>query len=422
MAPPEMAQINRTESFHEVPLYANTDFDDDEGDEYERWMMEDHPLRSYPTECCPGMLRFSAQGGRVFRLVCVVVIFLYVCLFISLLSTTNILGRVIIIQFLAILPSLLSYLLPRDHMSENLPLAQWPSEFNTPNSPGRCLSYNPRTHTDSIQYALTAGCTGAKADLWLHRSDLLVGSSFANLDGKHTLQSLYLEPLLANLEARSAAGAHGLFDDSAQSFVLLLELKTSRHAALSHLISQLDGLRQKGYLTRMEGLQVIPGPVTVVVTGQDWNRVDRPFYEEIFFDASLDELTLEDYEQPWKLSSRGSSAFNDARVPIQDTQKGLAETPTAAIYSVTANFPASIGYPRRGRLSPQQIALIRAQISAAHRRGIRVRYEGIPAGRGRLSEYLWRVVVQEGADVVDVDWQASYQQAWWQRWILYRPT
>lgn len=84
MAPPEMVQISRTDSFHEVPLYANTDFDDDEGDEYERWMMEDHPLRSYPTECCPGMLRFSAQGGQLFRLVCVVVIFLYVCLYISL--------------------------------------------------------------------------------------------------------------------------------------------------------------------------------------------------------------------------------------------------------------------------------------------------------------------------------------------------
>ena len=72
---PVMVQVNRSESFQEVPLYANTDFYDDEDydDKYEQWMMEDHPLRSYPTECCPGWSRVW-NGGRVFRLVCVVMV------------------------------------------------------------------------------------------------------------------------------------------------------------------------------------------------------------------------------------------------------------------------------------------------------------------------------------------------------------
>lgn len=76
---PVMAQVNRSDSFQEVPLYANTDYYDDEDyddDKYEQWMMEDHPLRSYPTECCPGWSR--VWNGRVFRLVCVVVVAVYV--------------------------------------------------------------------------------------------------------------------------------------------------------------------------------------------------------------------------------------------------------------------------------------------------------------------------------------------------------
>lgn len=77
---PVVAQVNRSDSFQEVPLYANTDYYDDEDyddDKYEQWMMEDHPLRSYPTECCPGWSRVW-NGGRVFRLVCVGVVAVYV--------------------------------------------------------------------------------------------------------------------------------------------------------------------------------------------------------------------------------------------------------------------------------------------------------------------------------------------------------
>lgn len=348
-----------------------------------------------------------------------------------------ILDSVIIAQSIAIIPTAISYMLPKETGEDQVPRAQWPSEFVTPNnnSPSRCLSYNPRTHTDAIQYAIAAGCTGAKADLWLHSSDLLVGSSFANLDEKHTLQSLYLEPLLAKLQNRpsdtlaqgSSPSQPGLFRDPTQSFILLLEVKTSSHAALPRLVSQLDGLRQKGYLTRLDGEKVIPGPVTVVITGH--GSVERAYHDEIFFDVSLDELAMEDYDQPWKLSQRKSSSppSNDTRTPSAaptDTtkpQKGNHLT-HSTIYSATANFHDSIGRPRRGRFSPQQIALIRAQVQAAHRRGLKVRYDAIPQGRGRLCEYIWRVLVQEGADLLDVDWQESYRQAWWHRWFAYRPT
>lgn len=87
MAPPEMTQIGRVDSFDQVPLYyGNTDYDSDDSDDYERWMMEDHPLRSYPTECCPGLSCWwsspssGAKAGRLFRLLCVVALMLYAIL------------------------------------------------------------------------------------------------------------------------------------------------------------------------------------------------------------------------------------------------------------------------------------------------------------------------------------------------------
>ena len=337
--------------------------------------------------------------------------------------------RIIAIQFLALLPTVFTYLLPKtDAVDERLPVPQWPSEFTT-NRPSHCLSYNARSR-DAAQYAIAAGCTGAKADLWLHGTDLLVGSSFIDLDTKHTLRSLYFDPLLAKLDAKRNASKDpqaqpGLFEDPAQSFVLVLEFKTWQHAALSELDSHLYGLRKGGYLTRMNGTEVIPGPVTVVVTGQGEHHVRAGHdaeYDEIFFDASLDELTMKDYD-PWKLTHRGRPKANAPPANALQPKKGLsAEAPSSAIYSATAYFNESVGYPRRGRFSPQQIALIRAQVQAAHRRGLRVRYEGVPQVQGRMSDYIWRTLIREGVDMIDVDWQAAYHRAWWQRWFTYRPT
>lgn len=73
---PEVEEVERLNPFQEVPLYYGTDFDDDyDDDRYERWMMEDHPLRAYPSECCPGLSQWMTSGakaGRIFRLVMVV--------------------------------------------------------------------------------------------------------------------------------------------------------------------------------------------------------------------------------------------------------------------------------------------------------------------------------------------------------------
>lgn len=46
--------IHFKKTFDDVPRYANNDYNEYD-DDYKQWIGEDHPLRSYPTACCPGL-------------------------------------------------------------------------------------------------------------------------------------------------------------------------------------------------------------------------------------------------------------------------------------------------------------------------------------------------------------------------------
>lgn len=246
-----------------------------------------------------------------------------------------------------------------------------------------CLTYSPLEdpHSDPIQTSIATGCAGAKTDVWLYNDQLLVGSSVRHLDAQQTLQRVYLDPLLRRFEAQNPD------EDPVHGFVLLLELKTSPHALWPYLAALLEPLRNAGHLTHLDGSRVVPGRLTVIVSGRgtaDGLRGVDNAQSDVFLDTSLDELTLEDYTSP--------SALGAPRVEPD---------PLRGFYCATADFQESIGTPGRGGFSEQQIALIRAQVRAAHQRGLRARYEGIPRGRAKQREIVWRELAREGADLVE---------------------
>ncbi|RMJ21518.1 hypothetical protein PHISP_07617 [Aspergillus sp. HF37] len=347
-------------------------YSDDVGRDYE-WLLDDHPLRSYPTECGPGLV-FSVRGwyhaargkGKgnawVFGLVCLL------------------LGGLVFLQTLTVIPHGISYV--QDVVGWRADNRAWEQTQRTWTP---CLTYSPLEdpHSDPIQTSPETGCAGVKTDVWLYNDQLLVGSSVRHLETQQTLQRVYLDPLLRRFEALRPD------EDPALGFVLLLELKTSAHALWPYLAALLEPLRNAGHLTHLDGSRVIPGRLTVVVSGRGtadgFRGVDNA-QSDIFLDASLDELTLEDYASP--------SALGRPRV-------GLEPDPLRGFYCATANFQESIGTPRRGRFSEQQIALIRAQVRAAHQRGLRARYEGIPRGHAKQREIVWRELAREGADLVE---------------------
>lgn len=317
----------------------------------------------------------------------------------------------VVLHSVAIIPYGISYLLPRETCRDDggAGASRWSDPFQNWDWTPNCLLYSPHAHSDHIQLSTASGCHGATANIWLHNGQILVGSSVRHLDAQYTLQQLYLDSLLARFEGQTDS-----LTPADDSFVLLLNLRTSIRALWPHLVSQIESLREAGHLTHLNGSRVVPGRLTVVATGQA--SVDKlPLidgsYNDIFFDDSLDELVLEDYESPFGIAGNGLS---DRSASLEGGGFRPQSPALRNVYCATANFKESIGIPHRGRFSRQQIELIRAQVRAAHQRGLRVRYEGSPQGSQKLQYMTWRVLEHEGADLVEMNWR-GYEHGWWWR-------
>ena len=190
-----------------------------------------------------------------------------------------------------------------------------------------------------------------------------------------------------------------------------------------YVSSQLAALREKNYLTHFNGEKVIPGPVTVVATGNaPFNLlIANTTYRDIFFDAPLDQLT----------SSQPSSIFSYAEVDSRrkrgqgytgtDLSLGSEQFHSLNSYYPSISFKSIIGFPWRGHLSQSQKRKIRAQIRAAHEKGLKARYWNTPNWPVGLRNHVWKILVEEGADYLNVDDLRSASMvdwgvAWRNRW------
>jgi len=318
--------------------------------------------------------------------------------------------------------------------------------------------------------AVSAGCISVEADVWLaHDSDqdLYVGHSTSSLTRNRTLQSLYVDPLVTILDKQNPTTAfhpnhslplNGVFDvDPSQSLTLLIDFKTSGAALWPHVLTQLEPLRSRNYLTYFDSTGLVPGPVTAVCTG------GCPFdlllsnttYRDVFFDAPLQEMweaggtegedegTAREVDQggveddkiptngqpstvkdPYIYPSRKRNAqkprgttkmITDAidanlhrRTTNQSNPSGPDQIPPPIYtannsYYASASFGESIGRMWRNQLSPRQKNLIRGQIRGAHRRGLKVRYWDPPNWPIGWQNHVWDVLVREGVDVLNVD-------------------
>ena len=191
----------------------------------------------------------------------------------------------------------------------------------------------------------------------------------------------------------------GVFsNDPAQTLVLLIDFKADGDLIWPHLVEQLQPLRQGGFLSYFNGSITIPRPVTVVASG------DAPIhlimhnqtYRDIFYDAPLDQLI----QTPMALEDGESRTES----PIYNTQNS---------YYASVSFKKAIGSLALGGLSQSQLTRLRRQVAVAHQQGLKVRYWGTPSWPAELRDYIWRVLVREQADVINVDdLHAATRQGW----------
>jgi hypothetical protein len=277
--------------------------------------------------------------------------------------------------------------------------AWYPTDFLRDVVPIRCHSHNDYWRKVPLLSALRTGCIGVEADVWLFANDprLYVGHDTAALTDTRTFESLYVEPLVELLNRTNPMtrfyneSRRGVFDfDPEQSLVLLVDVKTDGVETWPAVLAQLEPLRKRGWLSFVENNVVNRRPVTVVATG------NAPFelitqassYRDTFFDAPLDKMQ-EDTD------SKESTVFNV----------------TNSYYASTSLLDA-VGHVRVD-FDEEQLHIIRGQVRGAHRRGLKARYWDTPAWPVAVRNTVWKSLIREGADILNVDDLRSASKREW---------
>jgi hypothetical protein len=260
--------------------------------------------------------------------------------------------------------------------------------------------------------------------LWANDSKAAVGAS-------EVLNSAYFKSMLdkldamnspANFPSRSAeASPLGFFEEEpVRSSILLLELQSPIQEAWPDILSRLNMLSAGGYLSYMNGTRLVLRPVTVVISSQDPSYLNRTNVTEsdfIFFETSLKSLSKA--RQRAQSTTEGDEEIDGDNLlsTAQATNGGTEGVPigdsTTNTVMATADFHASVGLPLRWRFSKEQIELIRAQVRAAHQRGLLARYTGIPCHPRRLRKLIMGVLAQDGVDLIENDQNDCKRPRWY---------
>ncbi|KAI2615860.1 PLC-like phosphodiesterase [Hypoxylon sp. NC1633] len=284
-------------------------------------------------------------------------------------------------------------------------LAWYPTDFLRDVVPIRCHSHNDYWRKVPLFSALHAGCIGVEADVWLFDDDseLYVGHDTAALTPNRTFESLYVNPLVELLNRTNPQTQfyndtrRGVFDyDPEQAVILLVDLKTDGAKTWPHVLTQLEPLRSRNWLTYFDNGVLHQRQVTVVGTGNTPFDlvVKNSTYRDTFFDAPLADM-WEDPDASDSLSTEEGFTYND----------------TNSVYASTSLWEA-VGFVL-GSFSEKQLRTIRGQIKGAHRRGLKVRYWETPGWPINLRNKVWHTLMEEGADMLNVDDLKSASRADW---------
>ncbi|KAK4631822.1 Altered inheritance of mitochondria protein 6 [Fulvia fulva] len=285
-------------------------------------------------------------------------------------------------------------------------LKDYPTDATRDVIPIRCHSHNDYWRRIPLFDAIHWGCTGVEADVWLFDEELYVGHNTASLTRNRTFRNLYVNPLVDLLDKMNQnttfanTTGHGVFDeDPNQSLILLIDFKTNGRDTWPFVSKQLEALREKDYLTYWDGNQTHSRAVTVVGTGNTpFDLVTKnETYRDIFFDAPLDKL----FENP-------KEHFSAPSLPQKSSQGTVGTSSSSDFnpgnsYYASVSFMHAVGFVWRGRLSSSQMNIIRGQIHGAQRRGLKARYWDTPSWPVGLRNHVWHVLMEEGADMLNVD-------------------
>ncbi|KEF52023.1 uncharacterized protein A1O9_12013 [Exophiala aquamarina CBS 119918] len=257
-------------------------------------------------------------------------------------------------------------------------------------------SHNDYWRSIPLFEAIGSGCISVEADVHLRDSDLLVGHTGRSLRSDATLRSMYLDPLQRMLEAQNHnitdGSWRGIFNLSPQqTFVLLVDLKTSGPETFAELYAQLQPLRELDYLTYWNGSDRLIRPLTIVASGnapfESVTEVD-PQHRDIFWDAKLERLP--------SINDDFSSNPVKYTYNISNSYFASTEFKNARLFTWRGEFDSA---PE----SPQLLDITASQLEQARARGLLSRYWNVPEEPPNLREIAWRVLIEREVDVLNMD-------------------
>lgn len=229
-------------------------------------------------------------------------------------------------------------------------------------------AHNDYEHRHPLTDALAAGFTSVEADVWAVDGELLVAHQRNQVDPSRTLEKLYLRPL-----ARDVRG--GSLPPRVQ---LLVDVKGAPAGTLPLLRTELASY--SSMLTRYRGCTAVPGPVSVVVSGNAHPVVPDPGTTSLF-----------GYDEPLR--------------PGHQRPVGEAVTPLAS-----ADWADFFTWDGRGDMPRDEHDRLLRLVEGAHAAGSAIRFWDTPDDPGPARDDLWRELAADGVDYVNTDDLAGYAE------------
>jgi glycerophosphoryl diester phosphodiesterase len=230
-------------------------------------------------------------------------------------------------------------------------------------SPAKALqwahAHNDYEHPRPLFDALDNGFCSVEADIFLKNETLLVAHTALQLKPERTLESLYLEPL-----RNRAKKFNGEIFPDADIFYLWIDIKTeasSTYAVLKKLLEKYADI-----LTRYENDKVIPGAVTVILTGN----------------ANVNLIRNEPIRY---------AGVDGARAALNSDES--ADLIPAIGLSWRNEFPQF-----KGSLTSAEQEKLTEQVRKVHEKGRKVRYWAAPD-----NEAFWKIMYDADVDWINTD-------------------
>lgn len=227
-------------------------------------------------------------------------------------------------------------------------------------------AHNDYEHTRPLLDALDQGFTSVESDVWLVDGELLVAHNKEDLSPDRTLQSLYLDPLMeqVNLNHRS------VYPNYEHDFILWIDIKSDGEDTYQAIHDQLQ--KYQKMLTKFTPSGVKPGAITVYISG---NRPRTLMESQPVRYAAYD----------GRMSDLGTDVSNEFMPVISDnwtkyfTWNGIGEMPAAEkekLYSM---------------------------VETTHSNGQKIRFWATPDAPSPQRVAIWNELLKAGVDFINTD-------------------